>query len=176
MNDEKLRKIREEIASNLDKIVEGLNQLKKLSLLTMEMNTEEENTEEEKVSQNPLCTINAKITKCKALCVGKTYIKSELKCSRNDGKDPVKIWIEYNDLSWLDVIHKSYIVRVGCSVLITFLISWGCLYFVRVLMCQENRVKIKTVVQGFEGTNLTQKCEVGIKHEWREPQCPTMAK
>lgn len=171
MNDEKLRKIREEIASNLDKIVEGLNQLKKLSLLTIEMNTEKEVG-----SQNPPCTINARITKCNTLRVGKTYIKSELECSKNEGKDSVKIWIEHDDLSWWDILHKSYIVRVGCSVLITFLISWGCLYFVRVLMCQENRVKIKTVVQGFEGTNLTQKCEVGIKHEWREPRCPTMVK
>lgn len=171
MNDEKLLRIREEIASNLDKIVEGLNQLKKLSLLTMEMNTEEE-----VVPQNPPCTINARITKCNTLRVGKTYIKSELKCSKNEGKDSVKIWIEHDDLSWWDVLHKSYIVRVGCSVLITFLITWGCLYFVRVLMCQENRVKIKTVVQGFEGTNLTQKCEVGMKHEWREPRCPKMVK
>ena len=162
----------------LEEIIASLNQLKEPSFAKGEL-------EEKGITssfQNLPCTFNISLTKRSVLGTTTTCMRSELqhiltektmnvneKATNEKYLTYVKVGIDHNKSSSMSVFLESRIVRLFCVILIVLLILGGSLCVVQLFTRQKNRVEMKSVLQSFDGTNLIQKCEIGIKQKWNEP-------
>lgn len=165
----------------LEEIIASLNQLKEPSFAKGEL-------EEKGITssfQNLPCTFRISLTRRSALGTTTTCVCSELqhilterimkvneKTTNEKYLTYVKVGIDHNKSSSMSVFWGSRIVRLLCVILIVLLTLGGSLCVVRLFTRQKNRVEMKSVLQSFDGTNLIQKCEIGIKQKWNEPRCP----
>lgn len=163
----------------LEGIVASLNQLKEPSFAKGDL-------EEKGITssfQNLPCTFNISLTRRSALGTTTTCMRSELqhiltektmseKATNEKYLTYVKVGIDHNESFLMNVFLESRIVRLFCVILIVLLILGGSLCVVQLFTRQKNRVEMKSVLQSFDGTNLIQKCEIGIKQKWNEPRYP----
>lgn len=165
----------------LEGVVSSLNQFKEPLFTKKEL----EKKGITSLFRNLPCTLNIRLETNDALETVVTSIRSELKHTRVETSTPesgdasrtepkyltyVEVGIEHSKTSLGKAFWESRLVRSLSIIAMVLVLLFGVFGVVKYMAGKSLRTETKTVVQHFDGTNLSQKIEIGTDRIWKRQE------